>query len=178
MFNKLKNAIAALALAVLPMGATAATFIQDGNAYGIHFGSEFFGDVTSTSGGAGSWTIEFNATASPIDTEASLSIGRIVANQFTDLRFSWLDSSLNVLNSVLVPSAPGANLATRFTASNLDQFLRIDWTNSTAGAGFDVEVAADVPVPAAGLLLVTALGGFAIMRRRRKDTRPAGLVAA
>lgn len=168
MFNKVKYAITALVIALMPIGATAATFIQDGNAYSIGYGSEFFGDVTSTAGGAGSWTIEFNADSDPIEADASLSIGRIVANQFTGLRLSWLDTSLNVLSTVMVPTAPGANLMTRFSAPNLDQFLRIDWTGSTAGAGFDVEVAADVPVPAAGLLLLTALGGAFALRRRRK----------
>ena len=59
-------------------------------------------------------------------------------------------------------------LATVFTAPNLTQSLVFSWTGSKNGAGFDVEVAAAVvPVPAAGFLLLGALGGIAALRRRK-----------
>ncbi len=49
----MKSIITAAAIAVLPMVASAATFIEDGNSYAISEGSQFFGDAEAGEGGAG-----------------------------------------------------------------------------------------------------------------------------
>ena len=109
----------------------------------------------------------FNADTDPVNAEASATIGRIALGQFKNLTMSWLDAGNAVLSTINL--ARGETLlATVFTAPNLTQSLVFSWTGSKNGAGFDVEVAAAVvPVPAAGFLLLGALGGIAALRRRK-----------
>ena len=149
MFSKMKYLAVAAVLAVTPLVASAATLIEDGNSYTIGYAEdEFFGNIDSV-GGAGSWSVVFNADADPVSAESSATIGRIVFAQFKNLTMSWLDSSMNVLSTINI-GVGDTVLSTVFTVPNLSQTLLFTWTNSTAGAGFDVEVAAAVPLPAGG----------------------------
>ncbi len=166
MFSKMKYLAVAAVLAVTPLVASAATLIEDGNSYTIGYAEdEFFGNIDSV-GGAGSWSVVFNADADPVSAESSATIGNIVFKQFKNLTMSWLDSGMNVLSTINI-GVGDTVLSTVFTVPNLSQTLLFTWTNSTAGAGFDVEVAAAVPLPAGGLLLIGALGGIAALRRRK-----------
>jgi hypothetical protein len=50
----------------------------------------------------------------------------------------------------------------------LNQTLSVSWTDSLAGAGFDIDVVvSSVPLPAGALLLLTAVGGLGAVRGRR-----------
>ena len=166
MFNRLKYLAVAAVIALTPVVASAATLIVDGGTYSIgHTENEFFGNVGAV-GGAGSWSVVFNADTDPVNAEASATIGRIALGQFKNLTMSWLDAGSAVLSTINL--ARGETLlATVFTAPNLTQSLVFSWTGSKNGAGFDVEVAATVPLPAGGLLLIGALGGIAALRRRK-----------
>ncbi len=172
----LKNFLRTAALAVVFAGslvatqASAVTVVNDGDSVTIGPGGtdyEFIGDVTAA-GGAGSWTVDFTATTDPLDAFASATIGPIVAGTFTGLVMSWVSLfDADVLATILV-SDPGVTLATTFISpDDLGQTLVLSWTDSLAGAAFDVEVSA-VPIPAAGFLLLGALGGLGFMGRRRK----------
>lgn len=165
MFNNFKYMAVAAALAVAPMTASAATLLTDDGSFAITYGSEFFGDLKST-GGAGDFTSTFTSSVDPLGAQALATIGPIAFKQFTNLTLSWLSAADMILSTTAITPLT-TTLSTVFTAPNETQKLRLSWTDSTAGAGFDFEVAASVPVPAAGLLLMTALGGAAALRRRK-----------
>jgi hypothetical protein len=171
MFNRLKFLAVAAVVAMAPLTlvgerAEAATLIVDAGVYTIGYAeNEFFGNVDSL-GGAGSWSVTFNADTDPVNAAASATIGRIVFKQFKGLTMSWLSATNAVLSTINLAQGDTV-LATVFTVPDLTQKLVFNWTGSTAGAGFDVEVAATVPVPAGGLLLLGALGGIAALRRRK-----------
>ena len=167
MFSEIKYMAIAAVLALTPVVASAATLIEDGNTYTIGYAeTEFFGLVGPVSTGAGSWSVVFNADNDPVNAEASATVGRFVLGQFTNLTMSWLGA----MNQVLSTTSLGIGntfLSTVFTVPDLGQTLVFNWTDAKRGAGFDVEVAAAVPVPAAGFLLIGALGGLAALRRRK-----------
>lgn len=185
--NALLGVVAASALGL--SSAQAATLIENGNTYDINYSDEFFGEVKSA-GGAGLWTVTFNALSEPLAASALATVGNIVAGQFTGLTMSWIAASDGfVLASIAVPDTiiplPGgasigySSLGTVFTAcgqlssppdlcfSDNPQYLTFKWTDSKVGATFDVQVAAAVPLPAGGLLLIGAIGGLAALRRRK-----------
>ncbi|MBL4808066.1 MAG: VPLPA-CTERM sorting domain-containing protein [Rhodobacteraceae bacterium] len=168
MFNTFRTVMLGGALALAPIAASAATLIEDGNTYTIGYTeAEFIGDVEA-SGGAGSFTVTFEADVDPVTANAAATIGNINLAQFSDLTISWLDDSMNVLSSAAI-TVGSTDLSTVFTAPNLTQVLQITWSDSTDIGNFDIEVAATVPLPAGGLLLLTALGGGAALRRKKKS---------
>jgi hypothetical protein len=173
MFDFVRKSLFGLTAAVA-LGAGAAeavTVISENGTYNIGYGDQFIGNVTAD-GGAGSWQVQFDATEDPLAAIASATIGPIVAGTFTNLVMSWVAVSDGFTLASVNVSAPGASLGTLFASvgvlggDDISQYLVFTWTNSLAGAGFDVEVAAGVPVPAAGFLLIGALGGLVLVRRR------------
>ena len=167
MFSKIKYLAVAAVLALSPVVAAAATLIEDGGVYDIGYAEqEFFGNVIAGKKGAGSWSVVFNADNDPVNSMASATIDRIPLGQFKGLTMTWLGAMNQVLSTIVL--AEGRTfLSTVFTAPDLSQTLVFSWTGAKRGAGFDVQVAATVPVPAAGFLLVGALGGIAALRRRK-----------
>ncbi len=168
MFNVLRAAGIAGLLATAPLAASAATLIENGNSYDIGYGDEFFGNVGAV-GGAGSWKVTFDSTVNPLGAAAESTIGRIVKGTFTNLKVSWIDEVTKAVLATKSVEVTTTTLATMFTDTNPSQILQFEWDNSQNGAGFDVEVAAAVPLPAGGLLLLTALGGVVAVRSRRKS---------
>ncbi|MBU3261826.1 VPLPA-CTERM sorting domain-containing protein [Roseovarius sp. PS-C2] len=168
MFKTLKLMVAALATAVLMTGAASAlTVVSAGNSYDITSDNLFLGAATSN-GGAGSYSVNFFSPIDPVLGKANASVTLKVLGTFSGLTMSWVDAATNtVLQSTAVLADVTTNLNTMFTAPNLNQNLVFNWTDSAQGVTFDFDVAA-VPLPAGGVLLLTALGGLGLARRRRK----------
>jgi hypothetical protein len=175
---KITNYLGAVAIALSGMmlataPAEAVTVINDGGTYFVGApGSEtqFTGNILAA-GGAGSWSVTFDS--SPFETTgfADATIGNIAAAAFSGLTMSWESVVSGVLSST--PITPVVTtLNTDFTApDDLVQNLVISWTDSQAGAGFDVEVTvAAIPLPASVLLLLGALGGLGLVSRRRRTS--------
>jgi len=170
----LVGAVAAVGLMVGATDAGAVTVINDGDTVDITSNSVFIGDVDAT-GGAGSWSVTFNALTDPLLATATASLTNVVAGTFSDLVMSWIASSDDFVlaTTTIDENNLSPSLSTVFTDNGVfggddnPQYLLITWSDSLAGASFDLDVAA-VPLPAGGLLLLTALGGMAAVRRRRK----------
>lgn len=166
-----KTTVGALALgAVLAFGgekAEAATIVMEGGGpYDITSDDFFFGNVSSA-GGAGTYSVAFTSSVDPLDAIANASVTVLVAGLFDDLIVEWRDTVTTAVLASEVVVAPTVAIQTTFGTPNLDQTLVFSWSASDVGAGFDFDVSA-VPLPAGGLLLLTALGGMAVVRRRRK----------
>ena len=172
MMTKLLTA-GALAASLSVGTAQAVTFIDDGDTEAISGGDTFFGIVYDADGDGsdGTWTIKFNSVIDPLMAEAIATINGPLIALYKDLVVSWVGADgTSVLTSTPVTGA--TSLSTTFTVPNMSQFLRFSWSSSPvtgerpASGGFDVTISA-VPVPAAGFLLVGALGGLVALRRRK-----------
>ena len=152
--------------------AQSATLALEDGIYSIGYGDEFAGLVVA-SGGAGSWKVQFNSVVDPLLAGAIATIGPIQLGFFSGLTMSWIAVSDSFVLASTIVTPPVVSLGTNFAFCGIlceddsKQWLEFSWDDSVKGAGFDFEVAAPVPVPAAGLLLLAALGGLAALRRRK-----------
>ena len=165
--------VAALALGLGAPAAEAVTVVVENGSYDISGSEVFIGDVTA-SGGAGSWEVRFNSLVDPLYGLANASVTNIVAGTFSNLVMSWVAVSDGFVLDSIVVTPPIVSLSTKFTTSgilggdDIDQWLRFTWDNSLDGASFDFDVTiSPIPLPAGGLLLIGALGGLAVLRRRK-----------
>lgn len=179
MFNFMKTSAVAALIAAAPFAASAAIVVMEDfddtmQSYAAVAGNTYLSSDIEGDGGAGMWRAKLIAD-SPVGGVASASILSGTLSAFEGLQMSWLAADgmqigTTLAGPVAIEAAPLiTTLATDFSDPNLAQFLKVEWTNSTAGVDFDIQVdIAAVPVPAAGLMLLTALGGAAAMRRRAK----------
>lgn len=183
MLNKTSlAAVLSLAMA-LPFAAGAATLnpgntVVDGGSYDV-LGAYFFGEAFQRTDVAG--TREFTFTnASAISQNMMLSTVTVTAlsGMFANgISFEWLQSGASLSVGQRVTNF--ADSLNNMIAANGSDTLRITFgdprrrdanqLNDTVGyqVAFDGTVAA-VPLPAGGILLISAIAGIAAMRRRRK----------
>ena len=180
--TKFRAAVAAAALALAPLGAGAATMIDGGTTNITGTAMQNFGSNMADTGvgDAGSWTHTFTLDKAGSGTGvAQITFANFSA--FVNPVLKWLDADMNVLSSAnvqgvscqFVPTQTcgvGGVSTTFDDPDTLTQNFMFSWGAGTgADAGFDLSVAiTPIPLPAAGLMLLTALGGMALMRRRRE----------
>lgn len=177
-----KALLAAAAIAVMPMTASATPMLfNEGGSTLIELNNTYsFGETNLTGGGSLSFVLDATPP-SQIELETRFSVleftGTFV-NLVIELTTGEGSESATFLGSANQIS--GYALSTVFNASRtFSQTLNISWTDviapssstqfGSAQAGILIQgIPAQVPVPAAGFLLLGALGGFGALRRRKK----------
>ncbi len=161
------KAIATAVALLLPVGAMAATveLVEGGATNSINLGDDYYYNPDIDAGGAGNDTFTIQAGSVPVSLEgATVTLEKV--GQFTDFM-------VMVNGTVIIPIFDMMSFsAYEFTttlAAGVPQNIVVSWSGVTgAGAQYDMQLLpAAIPVPAAGLLLITALGGVAAMRRRK-----------
>lgn len=173
MVTKFKHMAAATALALTPVVGSAASIhlVEGGTANEFTVGDELLYAQTGLGPAAGSLTFSLDAIP---PTEAELSA------QLNTLEFTGTFNNL-----VITLDGEAATLVGTFTNTTLyevdsifnstngfTQELVISWDSVSPAegisAGINIQgVVAAVPVPAGGLLLISALGGIMVLRRRK-----------
>jgi hypothetical protein len=195
MMMKLKAIGLALALAVAPLAVSAAAIQLTSE--GIIPGSNV-NDITidvsifyAENGIQVAGTRVFNLLSNPmVESKLRSAVNTLeFTGAFQGLSVTLTDL-MGTANAVLVSStdiASSYRLDALFTAVNgFAKVLTVSWTGVGVGeaggtrvAGFQIQgTPTPIPVPAAGFLLVGALGGLAALRRRRKAAAPSALAAA
>ena len=170
MFKTLKMMTVAVAATVMMAGsASALTMVSQGNSYDITSDNLFIGAASST-GGAGSYSVNFTSPTDPLVGNSNASLTLRVLGTFKGLTMSWLDAATSSVLSTTAVLAGTTSLNTTFTGASLSQNLVFSWSDSKGSPGspvrFEFDVAAG-PLPAGALLLLTALGGLGLVRRRK-----------
>ena len=180
MLNLLKTSAVAAVVATAPIAASAVTVVADGDVVTVVAGELYLSSGIESEGGAGEWSAKFSYPAAnefdSLPAVASSTIGAGTLSSFSGLTMAWheVDGMMSVgmeIDSAAI-AAGTTTLSTVFADPNFDQYLVVTWTDSIGTperpVDFDLEVqVAAVPVPAAGLMLLTALGGAAALRRRK-----------
>lgn len=180
MLNFLKTSAVAAVVATAPLAASAVTIVDGGST--LITESETYTGIVVANGGPGMWIHKFEAEfGSATSATADVSVVSDVRDTFNNangrstLRVQWLAADgMMVLENDRINTL-STQLSTGFgdDPDNI-RYLKFRWNASEAGNGFDfsvdvdVEDVAPIPVPAAGLMLLTALGGAAALRRRAK----------
>ncbi len=175
--NYFKTAAATAAIAIMPFAASAATvFTQDAD-LSADVGYSFSGTTSAgQSGGNFNFTVleDFSINGFSL-TASGTSSGTDIENttyEITDPLDEESTFGFILTTGTSSFGAAGVEGVTEFSAGDTfsvlfntapDALNPISYTVS-----FLTEAPAPVPVPAAGLLLLTALGGTAAMRRRKK----------
>lgn len=167
LFETLKTAVGALALSA-GMASAATVQVNHGDDFLIGAGETFQGtfDIEASELSDNEFTVDFTVEQGGAG-EARVSLVPLVAGEFTNLVLAFVDSGGDVLDSVGI-GAGITTLSTVFTSPDtLTQTLRISFDSAEDGASFDGQVVISaIPLPAGGLLLLTALGAAIVLRRR------------
>lgn len=172
MISKLKYFAAAAALAIAPVAGSAATELFGGESVDVLADSYFF-DGTYDVGDLGD-TLTFTFTNSSSQTAAITLFGTTVLQssaEFTDgVEIDFGPLSYDVAQGDGMITSDTFTIAANSSAMLTIQFGTVVDAGIAPGGQADIDFtveAALVPVPAAGLLLLTALGGAFAMRRRK-----------
>jgi hypothetical protein len=183
MLNKTSLAAALSVAMALPFAAGASTLnlsntIVDGGSYDM-VGAWFFAEAFQREDDAGSREFTFMnlSTISQNIMLTSTTVNTLSAMFQGGITFEWLQSGLTQFVSQGTTSFSG--ILDNTIGANGSDTLRVTFgdprrrdngsVNDTAhfSVAFDSSVAA-VPLPAGGVLLISAIAGIAAMRRRRK----------
>lgn len=178
MFMNFKTVLAAAAIAAMPVYASAASVDLIPNATNqIELGNDYEYQETVRTG-AGSTVFDLSATPPSALALAAKFVTLEFTGMFQGLQV-FLTNNMGQVNATKVIDSDivrSFSLDTIFNDENgFDQTLTVAWSGVTVESGtdgvaqFNIQaVPSQVPVPAAGFLLLGALGAAAAVRRRRK----------
>ena len=182
MFNRLKFLAVAAVVSLAPLGASAATLNPDNSIvsaglYDIDLGPYFFGVAMRRSDGPLVYTFSFTNMSATSQTFGAVvaTVLQSTAQFFNGMTAAWTNGGSVVIAEgtgiITDPSRTrGFSIFTQLSAGETDtltlSFGDTRSRTSTGRAGLQMTVSA-VPVPAAGFLLLGALGGIAALRRRK-----------
>ena len=115
-----------------------------------------------------SFGFEFTADSlpQPVNTTVTLNL----LGEFINFQAFWSDDNAIDGGDTALVAVPVATLGfvdQNVTFTSVPQWLLVSYDAVVSGGVLDLRVSA-VPLPAGGLLLLTALGGVAALRRKRK----------
>ena len=174
-----KNLLAAAAVTLAFVGAGSAATLTPGPGSNAIVVDESYNFATAIiPNTAGSLVFNLDVAAADVPILAEATIGTIeLSSDFVGLSVTLTNASGT---TVIAPTADTPNgsiydLSTIFDSGDLSQTITISWTgmndSRTGGRAFigmQIITSAPVPLPAGGLLLFSALGGVAALRRRKQ----------
>lgn len=121
---------------------------------------------TADDGGA-LFAFEFTADTVPADIEYTFTIN--APGDFSDLVFVWSDDENLDEDEDFVVRGDQLGIQDTFTFTGVPRYLVVGYSDVSAGGNLDIKVEGltPIPLPAAGVLLLGALGGLTALRRKR-----------
>lgn len=167
----MRKSLMALAVALLPGVASATTVVVDGGSYDIFADDYRFNDVFLVGDAADVLTFTFVNYST---TAAALTVFGATVQQLTAAFTDGVDISFGTFSTFIAQGVTDGFETTILLAANSSTDLVLDFgavvEKGAEGGSADIDFAleaAAVPVPAAGLMLLGALGGLGVLRRRK-----------
>ena len=163
------------------VGAGSAATLTPGpgsNAIIVDEAYDFSTDIVPNTADSLVFNLDVAAADAPILAEAAVSTLEL-SSDFVGLTVTLTNASGTTAILPTTTSASGSiyDMSTIFDSGDLSQTITISWTGVTdvkpgkGKAHVDLSIitsAAPIPLPAGGLLLISALGGIAGLRRRKQ----------